>query len=96
VNIAVSPGGARVARAASQRASGGGGAHRGTHRYDPLLAALAQHAHFTGGQVAAGNVELRELGKPQARRIRELEKRAVAQRQRIVAGYRDEARRFLR
>ena len=37
------------------------------YRHDPLLAALAQHAHFAGCKIASGDVELRELGKSQPR-----------------------------
>jgi putative ABC transport system substrate-binding protein len=64
-------------------------------RHDPLLAALADDAYLAGGEVAAGDVELRELGQSQPGRRRELAERAIATRQRVVRVDRDQARGLL-
>src|SRR4029079_18489806 len=64
----------------------------GTHRHDALLAALADDAYLAGREVAAGDVELRELRQAQPGRIRELEQRAIATRERVVTVDGDEAR----
>ena len=47
-------------------------------RHDPLLRALAPHAHFAGREVDAVDIESGQLGQPQPRRIRELEQRVIA------------------
>ena len=57
-------------------------------RDDPLLAALAAHAHLLLLEVDVGQVEPDRLGAPQPRRVDELDERAVAQAEGPVAGER--------
>ncbi len=51
--------------------------------HDPLLRALAPDAHFAAIEIDAIEIDARELGEPQPRRIGELEERAIAQRKGI-------------
>jgi hypothetical protein len=56
---------------------------------------LAQHAHFALREFEAIDVEAGELGEAKTRRVRELDERAIAQREVVVAVDRDEPRRFV-
>ena len=67
----------------------------GADRNDALLRALAPDAHFAGREIDALDIEAGELGQAQARRVRELEQRAVAHGKRIVAANLDQAHRFV-
>ena len=71
------------------------GCRRGAYRNDPLLRALAPDADLARREIDALDIETGKLGQTQARRIRELEERAVAQRKRIVTANLDEAHRFV-
>ena len=58
---------------------------------DALLGAFAEHAHLALRQVERRQVEPGKLGHAQARRIRDLEQRAVAHREHVFVGDRDQA-----
>ena len=74
----------RRVRARQRRADAEPGADRlargGADRHDALLRALAPYAHLAVVDVDAIDVEPGELGQPQARRVGELEQRAIADR----------------
>ena len=59
-----------IARIASAAAS--------VERHEPLLAALAAHAHDPARQVDVLEIEIDELAQPQSRRVEQLEDRAIA------------------
>ena len=93
-------GGRRTARARPARASSARTASQSLQRRERLLAdghdarfrALAEHAHRAVGRVDVAQIEPDELREPQARRVEQLEDRAVAQRHGIVAADREQAR----
>src|SRR5690606_1336838 len=66
------------------------------HRHDALAAALAHDAHARVVEVESREVELRELREPEARRIEELEDRAVAGDDRAVAANVEQLRHAIR
>jgi hypothetical protein len=64
-------------------------------RHEPLFSALSEHAHHPSARVHVVDVEAGELAEAQARCVEQLENRAVAARERRVAGRRVEQRRHL-